>query len=174
MKKEILRLDNKAREISKNVEKIDASTKQVVEDLLETLRTSERPGVGLAAPQIGENVRVVVIESEGYTRDIGEVVDAIPTLVLINPYINKYSKEKCVIEEGCLSVPDLLGPVERPKKVKVTAQDINGRTININASGFLARVLQHEIDHLDGILFIDLIPDQSKLIKISELSNEES
>lgn len=173
MKREILRLDNKPREASNKVTSFGNKTKEIVADLLETLRTSERPGVGLAAPQIGENVRIVVIESEGYTRDNGEEVSGIPTLVLINPEIKKYSKEKCTIEEGCLSVPDILGPVDRPKKVRVEAENIDGKKITINASGFLARVLQHEIDHLNGILFIDLVEDKTKLYKINEIGSHE-
>lgn len=172
MKKTILRLDDKPRIISKEVTEIDKKTLQIVEDLTETLRTSKRPGVGLAAPQIGEDVRIVVIESEGYTRDNGDIVDAIPRLVLINPKITKFSKDKVIIEEGCLSVPEYLGPVERPAKIKLIALNEKGEKICINSGGFLARVIQHEIDHLDGILFIDLVKDKNKLKKLSELESE--
>lgn len=172
MKKEILRLDDKPRVISKKIENIDSKTQTIINNLLETLRTSERPGVGLAAPQIGENVRIVVIESEGYEKENGEMADIIPKLVLINPEITKYSKDKVVIEEGCLSVPDLLGEVERPSKIKMTALNEKGEKICINTGGFLARVIQHEVDHLDGILFIDLVK-KGNLRKITEFKSEE-
>lgn len=168
MKKEILQLDNKPREISKPVESIDDETIKVVKDLLETLRTSERPGVGLAAPQIGENVRIVVIESSGWENDKGEIVGVIPTSVLINPVFTKKSEEKHEAFEGCLSVPDVGGYVERSKKVKVEATNEKGEKVCIKTSGFFARVLQHEIDHLDGILFIDVIKDKTKIVKLEE------
>lgn len=154
------------RKRSKEVTEITPEAKAVIADLIDTLKSSERPGVGLAAPQIGHNLRIVIIESEGYERDKGEIVDRIPRKILINPKITKFSKEKVVIEEGCLSVPTIMGNVKRPKKVKVEAQDEKGKKICINASGFLARVLQHEIDHLDGILFIDLIEDKKSIREI--------
>ena len=146
------------------VEEIDKKTKKNIENMLETLRSL--PGYGLAAPQTGINQRIVVIESSGIKDTEGNYTsDPIPLTILINPEITKYSKEKCDFEEGCFSVPEYRGDVIRPKKVKVVGLNENGRNIHINASGLLARVLQHEIDHLDGILFIDLIEDKTKLIK---------
>jgi peptide deformylase len=153
-------LRDKARE----VDKFDPDTKKVINDMLDTLRSL--PGYGLAAPQVGVSKRIVVIESTGVMDEDGNYKsDPIPLTILVNPVIVKFSKEKCDFEEGCFSVPEYRGEVTRPKKVKVVAQDRNGRKIQINASGLFARVLQHEIDHLDGILFIDLIDDKSKLIK---------
>lgn len=141
---------------SQDVVCFDQKTQKIISDLFDTLKSSERPGVGLAAPQIGHNLKIVVIESAGYEREDGELTDVLPRTVLINPKIVKYSSEKVEMDEGCLSVPDVMGPVSRPKKIKVEAQDENGKKICINTGGFFARVIQHEVDHLDGILFIDL------------------
>jgi peptide deformylase len=100
-------------------------------------------GVGLAAPQIGSDLRICVLKVDG------------EILALINPKIKSYSRKKDVFEEGCLSFPGKYFPIERPVKVKVQARNVQGGKIKIKADGFLARVLQHEIDHLDGILVID-------------------
>jgi peptide deformylase len=172
-KKKVLTVpDERLKIVSQPVEEITPEVKQIIRDLLDTLRKNERPGVGLAAPQIGKNLRIIVLETDGYQRENGDLVDVIPRTVLINPVIKKYSNEKVEIEEGCLSVPNLLGPVTRPKKIRVEATDENGKKICINTAGFLARVLQHEIDHLNGILFIDLVEDKSRLIKIDEKIEE--
>lgn len=152
------------RRVAASVVQIDKDTKQNIDDMLETLRAL--PGYGLAAPQAGISKRIIVIESNGIKDQEGNYTsNPIPLLILINPEIIKYSKEKCDFEEGCFSVPEYRGDVIRPKKVKVVGLNENGKKILINASGLLARVLQHEIDHLDGILFIDLIKDKTKLIK---------
>lgn len=151
---------------------IDKNTKKLISDMLETLRTSERPGVGLAAPQVGHNVRLVVIESDGWNNDKGELVGVIPKMILINPVITKFSEEKEERFEGCLSVPEYNGYVNRPKKIKVTALNENGGPVSLKASGFLSRVLQHEIDHLDGILFIDRIQNKEKIIPVNQPTKE--
>lgn len=158
------------REKSSSIKVIDEETLGLVRDMVETLR--DLPGYGLAAPQVGHSKRIVIIESKPSVDENGqEIAPALPLLVLINPVITKYSSEKCDFEEGCFSVPLYRGNVIRPKKIKVTAQNERGEIININASGLLSRVIQHEIDHLDGILFTDLIEDKSKLIK-NEISAE--
>jgi len=159
------------RQKSLPVTSITPDIKALMGDLLETLRTSERPGVGLAAPQIGKNVRMIVLESEGWKNDKEELVGVIPLKILLNPEVIKVSEEKDERFEGCLSVPAYNGYVTRPKKIKVTALDENGNEILIKASGFLARVLQHEIDHLDGILFIDHIKNKKKLLNALEETN---
>jgi peptide deformylase len=100
-------------------------------------------GVGLAAPQVGSDLRICVLNIDG------------ETLALINPKIKSYSRKKDIFEEGCLSFPGKFFQVERPVKIKVQARNTHGEKIKIKADGFLARVLQHEIDHLDGILVID-------------------
>lgn len=121
--------------------KIDRSIKKLLNDMGETLYHAD--GVGLAAPQIGVSLQVVVI-------DIGEGL-----IELINPVIVK--KEELILDtEGCLSVPGVYGEVERFNHVTVEALDRNGKRIKISGSGLLARAFQHEIDHLNGILFIEI------------------
>jgi peptide deformylase len=142
---------------SKEVDKISTDVKILVENMIDTLRT--KPGVGIAAPQLGINKRIIVIESRGVERENGEINDILPLQVLINPTILKFSREKIEMEEGCFSIPNCFGP----KKIKVVALDLDGKKISINASGFLSRVIQHETDHLDGILFTDYIKDKSKI-----------
>jgi peptide deformylase len=164
--------EERLRQVATPVAAIDDSVKTLISDLLETLRTSERPGVGLAAPQVGASVRLVVIESTGWKNDKDELVGVIPLMVLINPEVVKASEEKEERFEGCLSVPEYNGYVTRPKKVKVSAMDEAGNMKTIKASGFLARILQHEIDHLDGVLFIDHIRDKKKLLSVSAPTDE--
>jgi peptide deformylase len=133
---------------SKPVKEISDDVRRLVEDLLETMHAEN--GVGLAAPQVGVNQRVAVI-------DIGD-----GPLILINPRILKRSgKEIC--DEGCLSFPGLSEKVERAKRVVAEATDIDGSVYEIEAVGLLARAIQHELDHLDGVLFIDRISKARKL-----------
>ena len=102
-----------------------------------------KDGVGLAAPQVGKNIRMVVINTKH-----GEIV-------MINPLIEKFSWSKEWLDEGCLSVPTIFGKVQRSKKIQCSYIDTDGKPIRLEASGLMARVIQHELDHLDGILFID-------------------
>lgn len=122
------------------VKTFDKKLKKLVKDMFETMYEAE--GVGLAAPQIGIAEQIAVV-------DIG---DDTGQLVLINPVIKKASGSQSG-PEGCLSFPGLFGEVERPFEVTVTAQDVNGKEFTLKASDFLARAIQHEIDHLHGILF---------------------
>ena len=134
----------------------DDALKELAHDLAETMYAA--PGVGLAANQIGICLRIVVI-------DVSRSEDEKKPLVLVNPEI--IEKEGCQIdEEGCLSVIDYTARVERYNKLLVRAQDLNGRTWEFPAEDFFARVIQHELDHLEGILFIDrLSPLKRKLYK---------
>jgi peptide deformylase len=118
--------------------------KELVLDMLETLEQNN--GLGLAAPQVGKSLRLCVIKLAGKTH------------ILINPKIKSKSWRKTVQEEGCLSFPGEFIPIKRSVTVKVKAQNRSGKTILISAEGLLSRALQHEIDHLDGILFIDKLP----------------
>ncbi len=113
----------------------------LVSDMVKTMEAEK--GIGLAAPQVGLNLRICVVKVDNVLYE------------LINPKIYSYSRKKEIFEEGCLSFPGKFFPVERPVKVKVKFRDIAGKKKKIKASGLLARVLQHEIDHLDGILVID-------------------
>ena len=128
------------RQVAAKVTKIDKRIKRLLSDMADTMYKAD--GVGLAAPQIGVSVRIVVI-------DVGDGI-----LEMINPEI--ISKEgSCINVEGCLSVPNFDGEVERAKSVKVKYQDRNGKPIVLNTTDILAIAVQHELDHLDGILFID-------------------
>jgi len=121
----------------------------VADDMVETMRVA--PGVGLAAPQVGESLRLVVIE---YGDDEDEELP--PKLyVMANPEITRTSKETLVGAEGCLSIPGVQGEVERFVAVTVKGLNRHGRPMTVKARGWLARIFQHEIDHLDGILFVD-------------------
>ncbi|KGK88455.1 MULTISPECIES: peptide deformylase [unclassified Clostridium] len=134
--------DELLRKKSKKIEQIDDRIQILLDDMLETMYESN--GVGLAAPQVGILKRVVVI-------DIGE-----GPVFLINPEIIK-SEGSYIDEEGCLSIPGEQGPVERPYKVTVKALDRNGKEIVVEGEELMARALCHEIDHLDGILYVDKI-----------------
>jgi len=123
---------------------VDDAVRQLVDDLFETMRAAK--GVGLAANQVGSPRRVAVV-------DVGE--DNPPPLVLINPRIVQASDATETVEEGCLSIPDMYGEVERPLAVTLEALDRDGRPYRVDIAGFKARAVQHEIDHLDGVLFLD-------------------
>jgi peptide deformylase len=134
---------------AKQVTKFDAELQTLIENMFETMRAA--PGVGLAAPQIGESLRLIVVE---YTEDEDE--NAKPKkYVLVNPEIVKRSEETITDLEGCLSLPGLAGTVERHQSVTVKAKNRFGKPIKIEAEEWLARIFQHEIDHLDGVLYID-------------------
>jgi peptide deformylase len=134
---------------AKKVTSFDADFQTLVDDMIDTMR--DAPGVGLAAPQVGESLRLVVVE---YGE--GEEDDAPKKLyVLVNPEFIQHSEEMEDGVEACLSVPGLAGEVSRWKRVLVKAQNRRGQTVKIRAAGWLARIFQHEIDHLDGIIFTD-------------------
>jgi peptide deformylase len=138
---------------TQKVGKIDKEIKALAQDLLDTVKVAEDPeGAGLAATQIGVSKRICAVR-KFYEDTINPEQINSDDIVLINPKITHFSKENEVDWEGCLSVPDEYGMVERAKIIKVTAQDINGDKIKIKAEGFFARTIQHEIDHLDGVLF---------------------
>lgn len=122
-------------------------------------------GIGIAAPQIGVDLAVAIIELQGFNR-YGEEVN-LPLTAFINPHIEYLASEHQGFWEGCLSVPGLRGFVERPKKIKVTYMNELGEDKEIVAEGFLATVLQHELDHLMGVLYIDRIKDP-KLLSYQE------
>lgn len=143
--------DGVLRKKSKHVEKIDKRILTLIDDMVETMYSSN--GVGLAAPQVGILKRIIVV-------DVGEGI-----IKLINPKLIEMEGEQQDLE-GCLSVPEVAGEVKRPQKVKVQAIDENGDNIELDGTGLLARALCHEIDHLDGILFIDkIVPGTKKDIE---------
>jgi len=128
------------------VKKVDEKIRKLIVDMVQTMK--EEKGIGLAAPQVGVSKRVIIVQTDLEGRRI---------LALVNPKIIKKSQEKEMDEEGCLSFPGIFLEIKRAKEVEVEGLDIKGEKIKLKAKGLLARVFQHEIDHLDGILFIDRI-----------------
>jgi len=147
------------RKISKPVKSLTAEVRELISHMEETMRSA--PGIGFAAPQVGALQRIII-------ADIGEGLH-----VLINPKITKRSGKQTIVE-GCLSVPGVEGPVERASKVTVKAMDRKGQNVTIEAEGLLATVFQHEIDHLDGKLFIDRISDPNLITYKPKIPKEES
>ncbi len=139
------------------VEKIDGSLDRLIQDMIETMHAA--PGVGLAANQVGVPLQLAVIDLS--TRENAE--QRHPLYVIINPEIVS-SEGSLVEEEGCLSIPDYSEKVKRAAKVKVRAQDRTGKPFEIEAEGLLAKALQHEIDHLNGLLFVDRLSPLKKNI----------
>jgi peptide deformylase len=135
------------------VNKFDKNLHALLDDMVETMRAA--PGVGLAAPQIGLSERIIVIEY--YERPEDEEVEEAPKKVwaVINPEIVKVSEEMLMGVEGCLSIPGLVGEVERHAEVQVKGLNRHGKPMKVKAKGWLARIFQHEIDHLNGVLFTE-------------------
>jgi peptide deformylase len=138
---------------AKRVRTVTSTIQSLADDMVETMRAA--PGVGLAAPQVDVSQRVIVVEyADGIEGTEGQEIP--PKLfVVINPEITRRSRETLMGIEGCLSLPGLMGEVERHEWVTVKGLDRHGKAFKKKAHGWLARIFQHEIDHLDGILFID-------------------
>ena len=145
------------RERTKRVSTFDASLHRLLDDMLVTMR--DAPGVGLAANQVGVPLQVAVIEIEGVITE------------LVNPQVVKTSAEQ-LDWEGCLSIPGYVAEVTRAAKVTVKARDRHGREFRIKAQELLARALQHEIDHLNGRLYIDSLESLDELVRVSEAHDE--
>jgi len=137
---------------AKRVSSIDGSIQRLIDDMLETM--PQAGGVGLAAPQIGVSLRVIVLQ----------MPDEEP-VALINPEIVKRSGER-EVSEGCLSVPGYAGEIKRSLSVTVKGQDRQGKTIRLKATGLMAQALEHELDHLNGVLYVDHIESNDKLHRI--------
>ncbi|HEV7277204.1 MAG TPA: peptide deformylase [Devosiaceae bacterium] len=140
--------DPRLRAVADPIEKIDDGIRQLAKDMLETMY--DAPGIGLAAPQIGELKRIVVM-------DLAKEEEPADPLVMINPQILAISDETVTTEEGCLSIPELYYDVERPAEVTVRYTDLDGNVIEREAKERLAICVQHELDHLDGVLYIDYL-----------------
>lgn len=151
------KVSDRLRKKSAKVEAVDESIRLLARDMHETMEAAN--GVGLAAPQVGIYKRLIVIRiPEGYEHEDDPEIE----LSLVNPEILKAGGQECDAE-GCLSFPDLYGDVSRYSTVTVRARDLDGRDVRLKARGMLARALQHEIDHLDGVLFFDRMDDWSTL-----------
>ena len=155
------------REKAKRIKTFDANLKKLVADMFDTMH--ENIGVGLAAPQIGQSIRLLVAELEPDPKE-GERGFKV---ALCNPEIVKASEEMEDGPEGCLSIPGWVGEVPRYTSITVKAQTPEGKEVRIKADHYFARVLQHEIDHLNGILFTDRVVDIKTLKKISPEADEE-
>ena len=136
------------RQISAPIEDINDEIRQLAEDMLETMRASK--GVGLAAVQVGIPKRIVVIQ-------IPKPEEEVAPLILINPEIIAKSEHRTLFKEGCLSIPGIMAEIDRPSEVTIEFMNLEGQRLLLNASGILATCIQHEIDHLNGILFTDYL-----------------
>ena len=159
-KKIIIEPDPILRKKSQPLEKVDDQLKNLMDDMLETMY--DAPGIGLAAVQIGILKRIVVI-------DVSKENEKKNPFFFINPIIKSRSKKTSVYEEGCLSLPGHFAEVERPAECEIDYIDYNGNKKNLKASGILATCVQHEIDHLNGILFIDYLSKLKKDMIIKKL-----
>ena len=160
--KKILTEPNKLlRQISKTVEKVKDEERKLMDDMLETMYAAN--GIGLAAIQIGVPKRIIVM-------DISKKENEKNPMFFVNPVIIKKNIEKATYEEGCLSVPNQFAEIDRPNSCEVEYLDYNGNKKNLKAEGLLATCIQHEMDHLEGILFIDYLSKLKKTMIIKKLS----
>jgi len=152
--------DPRLRQKAKKVKNFGPELKKLAADMLETMRESN--GVGLAGPQIGVMQRIFVAEIPEDEED----PDSGKSFVIINPEITKRSEKREEGQEGCLSIPGWYGMVNRHVGIEIKTRTLKGKTIKLRPTGFLARIFQHENDHLDGILFVDHISEAEKLWQI--------
>jgi len=152
------------RQISQLVEQVGESEKELMNDMLETMYAAN--GIGLAAIQIGVPKRIIVM-------DLSKEENKKLPMYFVNPVIKKKNNEKATYEEGCLSVPNQFAEIDRPSKCEVEYLDYNGNKQNLQAEGLLATCIQHEIDHLEGILFIDYLSKLKKEIILKKLSKHQ-
>jgi peptide deformylase len=143
------------------VETVDAEVRALMDDMLETMYRA--PGIGLAAPQVGVSRRIVVV-------DLAKEDQPRAPLRLVNPEITWRSEEEVVMEEGCLSLPEQFAEIGRPAAVRLRYLDETGAERTLEADGLLARCLQHEVDHLDGILFVDHLSALKRNIILRKLA----
>src|SRR5262245_20024534 len=157
-------LRRKARELTPK-ELASPEVKRLLVDMIDTLKDSG--GIGLAAPQVDESIRLAIIDVPGGPSRYGEI-PSLPLTIFANPKVEVVDPASAGYWEGCLSVPGLRGFVERPQHVRVTYQDLKGKTQKVELKGFLATVFQHEFDHLDGVLYIDRITDAKTRVVAGE------
>ena len=149
------------RQVSKSVEKVGKEERVLMDDMLDTMYSA--PGIGLAAIQVGVPKRIIVM-------DISRDENKKEPRYFVNPIIKNKNEEKSKYEEGCLSVPDQFAEIERPSACEVEYLDYNGKKQILKAEGLLATCIQHEMDHLEGILFIDYLSKLKKSMIIKKLS----
>tara|TARA_B100000945_G_scaffold267905_1_gene228193 strand:- start:225 stop:749 length:525 start_codon:yes stop_codon:yes gene_type:complete len=159
-KKIVIEPDPILRKESEPVEKVDDELRRLLDDMLETMYAA--PGIGLAAVQVGILKRLIVI-------DISKDKEKKEPLFLINPKIISKSKQTSIYEEGCLSLPGHFAEIERPAECQINFIDYNGKKKEIKANGLLSTCIQHEVDHLNGVLFIDYLSKLKKDMIIKKL-----
>lgn len=140
--------DRVLRQPAKRIAKVDDNIRQIVKEMLQTMYSAE--GIGLAAPQVGIHKQLIVI-------DINLDQPDIPPLVLINPQVTKSGGNLCSAEEGCLSIPGVYLDVTRPEAIEVAYKNEQGKPNKLKATGLLSRAIQHEMDHLNGVMFVDRV-----------------
>ena len=146
--------DRVLRQPAKRISKVDDKIRKTVKEMLQTMYSAD--GIGLAAPQVGINKQLIVIDCEPDDPDH-------PPLVLINPKIIRSSSQLCSSDEGCLSIPGVYLEVERPEAIEVSYKDENGKPQKLQAKDLLARAIQHEMDHLNGVMFVDRVDNEIAL-----------
>jgi peptide deformylase len=146
------------RQPAKRVAKVDQGIRQLAQQMLQTMYSAD--GIGLAAPQVGVNKQIIVIDCEPDNPNN-------KPLVLINPTIKRFGSKLCDAQEGCLSIPNVYLDVTRPEEVEVAFKDEYGRPQTIKAKGLLSRAIQHEMDHLTGVMFVDRV--ENGLVMAEEL-----
>jgi peptide deformylase len=146
--------DRVLRQPAKRIAKVDDELRQLIREMLQTMYSKD--GIGLAAPQVGVHKQLIVIDLEPDNP-------ANPPLILINPTIKQVSKEIGVAQEGCLSIPNVYMDVKRPEVVEIAYKDENGRPQTLKAHDLLARCIQHEMDHLNGVVFVDRVDNSLTL-----------
>lgn len=162
-------LRRKAREVTK----IDKDLQTLIDDMIETMRAAN--GVGLAGPQVNQPLRLTVVETLPERDDEGNEIEGSRELfVLINPKIVSESRKKADGIEGCLSIPGWVGEVSRHESVRVRALDRQGKKIRLRLKGWSARIVQHEIDHLDGVLYIDRLTSPENFWREEEFFEKEA
>lgn len=154
--------DSRLKEVATPIENVTDEVRETLDNMLETMYAA--PGVGLAAPQVGILKRMIVIDVD-YAKEEGQK----NPYKIINPEIVWTSEETSIYQEGCLSVPEYFDDVERPEKCRVEALNENGEKITIEADGLLATCIQHEIDHLNGLLFVDHLSRLKKSRALNKL-----
>jgi len=161
VKKILIEPNKLLRQVSKSVDKVGDEERALMDDMLDTMY--DAPGIGLAAIQIGVPKRIIVM-------DIGREENKREPRYFVNPVIKNKNEEKAKYEEGCLSVPDQFAEIERPNTCEVEYLDYDGKKQILKAGGLLATCIQHEMDHLEGILFIDYLSKLKRSMIIKKLS----
>lgn len=160
------------RETGQTVDTFDNALRELVSDMLDTMYAEE--GIGLAAPQVGRSMRICVIDismidpaaSDWRLDGKKPPMDLIMPMAMVNPSLRPVGTERATAEEGCLSIPNVRAEVTRPDQISVEFQDTDGHPHLLEATGWFARVVQHEVDHLNGVLFIDhLSPRERRLLE---------